>query len=55
MRDRGKALGLPLAPLVLATAHPSSILRAGEGREAAYTEFVRDLRNVARWLERRAA
>jgi DNA polymerase len=55
MRDRGKALDLPLAPFVMATVHPSSILRAGDGREAAYAAFVRDLRGVARWLERRAA
>ena len=55
MRDRGKALESPLAPLVSVTVHPSSILRAGEGREAAYRDFVRDLRSVARWLERRAA
>jgi hypothetical protein len=36
---------------VVVTVHPSSILRAGEGREAAYAAFVRDLRSVARWLE----
>jgi hypothetical protein len=40
---------------VIATVHPSSILRAGERREEAYGDFVRDLRRVARWLERRAA
>lgn len=54
MRDRGKPLSLPLAPLVMATVHPSSILRAGDEREAAYRAFVRDLQGVARWLERRA-
>jgi DNA polymerase len=54
MRDRGKPLGLPLAPLVVATVHPSSILRAGDEREAAYRAFVRDLRGVARWLGGRA-
>jgi uracil-DNA glycosylase family protein len=52
MRDRGRALDLPHAPLVMTTVHPSSILRAGEGREAAYRAFVRDLRAVARWLDR---
>ncbi len=55
LRDRGRPLDLDLAPLVVATVHPSSILRAGDGREEAYAAFVRDLRSVARWLERRAA
>jgi len=55
MRDRGKPLDVALAPLVMVTVHPSSILRAGEDREAAYAAFVRDLRSVARWLGRRAA
>ena len=55
MRDRGKPLDLPFAPFVIATIHPSSILRAGESRKAAYDAFVRDLRIAARWLERRAA
>ena len=50
MRDRGRPLGLPLAPLVATTVHPSSILRAGSGREEAYRAFVRDLRGVGRWL-----
>jgi uracil-DNA glycosylase len=52
LRDRGKALELPHAPLVATTVHPSSILRAGAGRELAYNAFVRDLRFVARWLDR---
>jgi DNA polymerase len=55
MRDRGRPLDLPLAPLVVATVHPSSILRAGDGREAAYDAFVSDLRMVERWLGRHAA
>ena len=55
LRDRGKPLESPLAPRVVATVHPSSILRAGEGRDAAYAAFVKDLRSIARWLERRAA
>jgi uracil-DNA glycosylase family protein len=49
-RDRGKPLGVGLAPLVVATVHPSSILRAGPGREDAYRAFVRDLRTVARHM-----
>jgi len=52
MRDRGRALDLPLAELVATTVHPSSILRAGAGREAAYQAFVADMRFVSRWLER---
>jgi uracil-DNA glycosylase len=50
-RDRGKPLPVALAPLVVATVHPSSILRAGSGREDAYRAFVRDLRGIARQLE----
>jgi uracil-DNA glycosylase len=53
-RDRGKPLPLDLAPLVVATVHPSSILRAGPGRDEAYGAFVRDLRGVARRLESKA-
>jgi DNA polymerase len=46
---RGVFVDSPLAPLVLATVHPSSILRAPttDARHAAMVEFVRDLRNVA--------
>jgi uracil-DNA glycosylase family protein len=55
MRDRGKPLDLAYAPLVMTTVHPSSILRAGAGRDAAYRAFVRDLRVVARWLDRAGA
>ena len=50
MKERGKPLELDHAPLVVATVHPSSILRAGSGREAAYGAFVRDLAAVGRWL-----
>lgn len=55
MRDRGKPLDLAYAPLVMTTVHPSSILRAGAGRDAAYRAFVRDLRVVAGWLDRAGA
>jgi uracil-DNA glycosylase len=47
MRDRGRGLDLPLAPFVMTTVHPSSILRAGAGRDAAYKAFVHDLRVAA--------
>ncbi|HEX2626182.1 MAG TPA: UdgX family uracil-DNA binding protein [Candidatus Limnocylindrales bacterium] len=50
MKERGTPLGLGVAPLVVATVHPSSILRAGPGREAAYQAFVADLTAVGRWL-----
>ena len=52
-RARTRARGVPvpsdLAPLVFATVHPSSILRAQDepSREREYEAFVRDLRAVA--------
>jgi DNA polymerase len=41
-----------LAPVVMATVHPSSILRAGDdaAREEAFGAFVQDLRALARRL-----
>ncbi|HJP89318.1 MAG TPA: UdgX family uracil-DNA binding protein [Candidatus Limnocylindrales bacterium] len=50
MKERGTPLEIDVAPLVVATVHPSSILRAGPGREAAYAAFVEDLAAVGRWL-----
>jgi uracil-DNA glycosylase len=48
-RDRGKPLESPLAPVALATVHPSSILRAPdqEARRREYELFVEDLRVAA--------
>jgi uracil-DNA glycosylase family protein len=48
-RQRGEFVESPLAPLVTATVHPSSILRAedDEARRAAMDEFVDDLTKVA--------
>lgn len=48
-RDRGTFVGSELAPHVMATAHPSSILRApdSQAREQQRREFVRDLKKVA--------
>jgi hypothetical protein len=41
---------------VLATVHPSAILRApGETRAAEQRAFVRDLTEAARWLARTTA
>jgi uracil-DNA glycosylase family 4 len=49
-RDRGKLLDSNLAPHVLATVHPSSILRAqnDESRRLQLQAFIADLRQVAR-------
>ena len=50
-RQRGELVDSPLAEHVLATVHPSSILRADpETREAEYRELVRDLETVAKLL-----
>jgi uracil-DNA glycosylase family protein len=48
-RQRGEFVESPLAPLVTATVHPSSILRAPdeETRHAAMEDFVDDLTKVA--------
>ena len=49
-RERGKVVSSPLASRVVATVHPSSILRApdDESRRAEMRAFVRDLRAVAK-------
>jgi DNA polymerase len=53
-RERGRVVESPLGP-VLATVHPSAILRApGETRAAEQQAFVRDLTAAARWLARGA-
>lgn len=51
-RQRGEPVPSPLAPYVLATVHPSSILRAPdeESRRRAQAGFVEDLRKVAALL-----
>jgi uracil-DNA glycosylase family protein len=45
-RERGKVLSSKLAPKVVATVHPSSLLRQPdeESRQREYAHFVRDLR-----------
>jgi uracil-DNA glycosylase family protein len=51
-RQRGQLVESPLAPKVIATVHPSSILRADEAnREAEMAAFVTDLRKVAALLD----
>jgi uracil-DNA glycosylase len=44
-RQRGELVDSPLAPHVLATVHPSAILRVDE-REVEFAAFVADLRKV---------
>jgi uracil-DNA glycosylase family protein len=52
-KSRGTWVQAPYAPLVTATVHPSSILRAtDDAREAERALFVRDLTIVAAELER---
>jgi uracil-DNA glycosylase len=50
--QRGQAIASPLAHAVVATIHPSAILRApdSESRHAALAEFVRDLKAAAALL-----
>jgi DNA polymerase len=48
-RERGVPVESELAPVVLATVHPSSVLRADD-RDAELAEFVRDLETVASYL-----
>ncbi len=49
-RERGKVLSSKLAPKVLATVHPSSLLRQPdeESRQREYEHFVSDLRAALR-------
>jgi uracil-DNA glycosylase len=49
---RGEFMASPLAPLVLATVHPSSLLRApdDETRRRDTKRVIDDLRTVARAL-----
>ena len=52
-KERGKRLDSELAPVVMATIHPSAILRADdEDREHEYERFVADLRFMARELRK---
>ena len=45
-QQRGERVESGLAPVVMATVHPSSILRADD-REAEIRAFVRDLETIA--------
>jgi DNA polymerase len=49
--ERGKLRSCPLAPRVIATVHPSSILRAPDDQRAAEMRaFIRDLRVVKKLM-----
>jgi DNA polymerase len=56
-RDRGTLRESELAPYVMATAHPASILRAPDSaaREQQRRDFVRDLQKVADIIKLRPA
>jgi uracil-DNA glycosylase family protein len=56
-RLRGQLIESALAPIVTATVHPSSILRApdDDSRRAQMSAFVEDLRKVAHMARRTAA
>jgi DNA polymerase len=56
-KQRGQLLPSDLASHVLATVHPSSILRApdAEARRRAFADFVADLRHVAAFLAQAAS
>ncbi|MFN2471555.1 MAG: UdgX family uracil-DNA binding protein [Gaiellaceae bacterium] len=50
-QQRGQLVESPLAPTVIATIHPSAILRADDAdREREYAGLVDDLRTVARLI-----
>jgi DNA polymerase len=51
-KNRGEFLESTLAPYIMATVHPSSILRApdDETRRLEYRRFVDDLKKLARVL-----
>jgi uracil-DNA glycosylase len=53
-RQRGTLVPSPLAPIVSATVHPSSILRApdDEARREEMRRFVEDLRTIAREMSK---
>ena len=49
-KERGRPVESDLAEHVLATIHPSAILRDPETREQEYAAFVADLKIVAKLL-----
>jgi DNA polymerase len=57
IRQHGQAVKSPLAPVVMATLHPSAILRApdSEGRRSQMRIFVADLHKAAEYAYKRKA
>jgi uracil-DNA glycosylase family protein len=52
-QDRGKPIASELAEAVIATVHPSAVLRAPDDRrDEARQEFIADLKRVAAYLSR---
>src|SRR5205814_2944072 len=53
-RQRGQLIESPLAPHVIATVHPSSILRArdDQSQDEQLASFIQDLKQVARVVKR---
>jgi DNA polymerase len=51
-QQRGELMKSELAPFVMATVHPSSILRAPdeETRHAEMKRFIQDLKQLARFV-----
>lgn len=51
-KQRGEFIESPLAPYVMATVHPSSILRApdDETRQLEHLQFIADLKKLKRFL-----
>ena len=56
-KQRGELLPFPLAPAIMATWHPSAILRAPDedARRRQTQELIEDLRRAAAWLRETAA
>jgi DNA polymerase len=52
-RQRGQIIESPLAPHVVATVHPSSILRAqdDESRHSQMQTFIQDLKRIAQFIK----
>lgn len=52
LRQRGTFVPSALAPFVMATVHPSSILRAREDRDQQMQSFIRDLSVAAKQIHK---
>lgn len=56
-KERGKAIPAPFGGVVIASVHPSAVLRApsGEERAQAEREFFADMKKVAKFLAKHGA